>query len=329
MPTAPAARARACWHAPCSAPGGEESYARDGGLVAGRGVGGRRGVWRGRRARERQPGYRCGHRRNGQHLGRWRRRLGRRVHPGRRRRRRDGRRNRRRHRRRHARRRNRRRRNSRGSPASVRTGASSLPPTGFPQSVRGVSADESGNIWVAGGEAGLFVQGAARAVPPFGLADGLRPYGYLNGEVARFMGAPDRSPADPSRVLDRPVISVAGGPAGTCLRGLPGEGRVRSCVEVGHSFAFNPGRPGGLQERRRGPRDAHRHRHPGGALRPLHRTQQGRRRAARPREALQHPAHRLRARTKSVWFGANHGFAWGQADFPDSCARDGQTAAPG
>ena len=93
--------------------------------------------------------------------------------------------------------------------------------------------DEGGNLWVAGGADGLFLMknnGTAAApqlsgsFQKFGLADGLHPYGYLNGDVAKFYGKPDGSPADPSPSLTAtPVISVAGGPAGTVFVGYQGK----------------------------------------------------------------------------------------------------------
>src|SRR6266480_1719613 len=46
--------------------------------------------------------------------------------------------------------------------------------------VMGASADEDGNIWVAGRNAGVFVQrGGTGRFQQFTLADGLHPYGYL------------------------------------------------------------------------------------------------------------------------------------------------------
>jgi hypothetical protein len=48
-------------------------------------------------------------------------------------------------------------------------------------SVMGVSADEDGNVFVAGGSAGLLVQrGGQGPFKQYGIADGLHPYGYRN-----------------------------------------------------------------------------------------------------------------------------------------------------
>jgi hypothetical protein len=83
---------------------------------------------------------------------------------------------------------------------------------GAPREVYGVSEDQGGNVWVAGGEDGLYLlrKGAAR-FERFTMADGLRPYGYM----------PDGAdPEGDSRHFK--VISVAGGPAGTVFVGYQG-----------------------------------------------------------------------------------------------------------
>src|SRR5262245_2902251 len=87
---------------------------------------------------------------------------------------------------------------------------------GGPEKVYGVTADEAGNTWVAGGEEGLFLlkPGATR-FQRFTMADGLRPYGYL----------PDGSTPPGPKYLK--VISVAGGRPNTVFvgyEGMPGEG---------------------------------------------------------------------------------------------------------
>jgi hypothetical protein len=99
------------------------------------------------------------------------------------------------------------------------------PQHGGPQEVYDAAMDEGGNLWVAGGAEGLFVLRRGEGTfQKFGIADGLHPYGYLNGEVARSKGVPDGSPADPSPSLAAtPVISVSGGPAGTVFVGYQGK----------------------------------------------------------------------------------------------------------
>jgi len=112
------------------------------------------------------------------------------------------------------------------------------PQNGGPPDVYGVTTDEGGNVWVAGGADGLFLMrnvGTAAAPQPsgtfekFGLSDGLHPYGYLNGAVASSMGVSDGSPADLSPDLAAtPVISVAGGPAGVVYVGYQGRAGCES-----------------------------------------------------------------------------------------------------
>jgi hypothetical protein len=91
--------------------------------------------------------------------------------------------------------------------------------------VMGASADEGGNIWVAGGSAGVFVQPAGRtSFRGFGIGDGLHPYGFLHGQVARDYGVPDGYPADRSPSLaETPVVSVSGGPPDTAFVGYQGK----------------------------------------------------------------------------------------------------------
>src|SRR5207302_1381411 len=81
-------------------------------------------------------------------------------------------------------------------------------------SVMGASADEDGNIWVAG-RGGVFVQrGGAGRFQQFTLADGLHPYGYL----------PDGSPAESSPSLAvTPAISISGGPGSSAFVGYQGK----------------------------------------------------------------------------------------------------------
>ena len=81
--------------------------------------------------------------------------------------------------------------------------------------VMGASADEDGNIWVAGRNAGVFVQrGGSGRFQQFTLADGLHPYGYL----------PDGSPAESSPSLAvTPAISISGGPGSSAFVGYQGK----------------------------------------------------------------------------------------------------------
>lgn len=83
---------------------------------------------------------------------------------------------------------------------------------GAPREVYGVTEDEGGNLWVAGGEEGLFLlRPGATTFQRFTLDDGLRPYGYLKDGSA---------PVGPKYLK---VIAVTGGPAGTVFVGYEGQ----------------------------------------------------------------------------------------------------------
>jgi len=68
----------------------------------------------------------------------------------------------------------------------------------------------------------------------FGIADGLHPYGWLNGEAAQGMKVPDGTPADMHPSLTAtPVISVAVGLQGPCSFGYQGKpGCEDACTAI-------------------------------------------------------------------------------------------------
>ena len=118
------------------------------------------------------------------------------------------------------------------------------PQHGGPQDVRDVALDEGGNLWVAGGSEGLFLMrangtgGLSGRFEKFGIADGLHPYGWLNGEAAKGLGVADGTPSDPHPSLTAtPVISVAGGPAGTAFVGYEGK---PGCEDAWHGDEWTP-----------------------------------------------------------------------------------------
>src|SRR5438105_2824036 len=103
------------------------------------------------------------------------------------------------------------------------------PQNGGPHDVFGVTADQGGNIWVAGGEDGLFLMRAGTTTfQRFSMDDGLRPYGYM----------PDGS--DPVGPKFLKVISVAGGPKCNGQTGCSGR------VEHGHPAFNGLGASGGV-----------------------------------------------------------------------------------
>jgi hypothetical protein len=180
---------------------------------------------------------------------------------------------------------------------------------GLPPHVLGVSADAGGNLWVAGGEDGLFVleQGQTR-FRRFTLADGLRPYGYM----------PDGSAPPGTKYLN--VISVAGGPAGVAFVGYAGKAPATGMptCEDEWDAAYYAGRTPDASIYKSG--DADRVTLSGSGIQVVHYDlSTGPDKVAaepRGREKLCH-IRRIAydPKTRSVWFGANHGFAWGNADF--------------
>ncbi len=90
-----------------------------------------------------------------------------------------------------------------------------------PNTVLGASYDDGSNLWVAGGEEGLFLlRPGASKFERFTMADGLRPYGYM----------PDGSDPAGSKYLK--VLSVSGAGAGTVFvgyHGKPGPGGELEC----------------------------------------------------------------------------------------------------
>ncbi|KFA86777.1 hypothetical protein [Archangium violaceum] len=189
---------------------------------------------------------------------------------------------------------------------------------GGPRRVYGVTADEGGNVWVAGGEDGLFLlRPGADTLQRYTLADGLRPYGFM----------PDGSAPPGEKYLK--VISVAGGPAGTVFvgyEGRPGTGsnhcesnwdgpspdpsryksgdadkvtlRADGTLEVVHYDIFSG--PGVVRDELRG------------------------------REKI---CNILRIaydkNTNSVWFGGNHGFSRGDARYTGNNTCNGQLSCSG
>jgi hypothetical protein len=184
---------------------------------------------------------------------------------------------------------------------------------GGPLQVYGVTADEAGNIWVAGGEEGLFVlrPGTSRFLR-FTMEDGLRPYGYM----------PDGSTPPGPKYLK--VISVAGGPANTVFvgyEGMPGEGDDR-CESNWDGDNPDPARY------KSGDADKVMLM-PDGTIDTVHYDIFSGpnivRDELRGREKLC-TIRRIAydARTHSVWFGGNHGFAWGDANIDPRPTCNGQ-----
>lgn len=186
---------------------------------------------------------------------------------------------------------------------------------GGPRYVYGVSADEGGNIWVAGGEEGLFVlQKGQTQFRRFTMANGLRPYGYMIDGSA------------PSGVKYLKVISVAGGPAGVAFVGYEGKkpaAGMPTCEDEWDQ-AYAAGRTPDASIYKSG--DADRVTLTATGIQVVHYDlSTGPNKVAAEPRGREKICNILRIaydrQSKSVWFGGNHGFAWGRSDFPGySCA---------
>ena len=165
---------------------------------------------------------------------------------------------------------------------------------GGPSQVYGVSSDASGNLWVAGGSEGLFLlQPGATTFQRFTVAQGLT--GYNDG----------------TGVKQQAVISVAGGPANTVYVGYQG---VSGCVDAFERYNFNTAYQHIWKSG-----DADRVVFNGTGISVQHYDissgpgvvadePQGREKICTILRIAYHAA------TGSVWFGGNHGVAWGNAN---------------
>jgi len=211
------------------------------------------------------------------------------------------------------------------------------PQHGGPQDVRGVTMDEAGNLWVAGGAEGLFLMRVAAdgrltgRFEKFGIADGLHPYGWLNGEAALGMKVPDGTPADMHPSLTAtPVISVAGGPPGTVFVGYQGK---PGCEDAWHGDQWTqPSQWGDPAVYKSG--DADRVTLSGSGIAVVHYDI-----FSGPGVVADEPKGREKIcsvyrlvwdkEQNRIWFGGNHGFAMGRPDFPGNPTCNGLEACAG
>jgi hypothetical protein len=209
------------------------------------------------------------------------------------------------------------------------------PEAGGPNEALDVSADQGGNIWVAGGEDGLFLlrktaSGYAERFERFTMEHGLRPYGYM---------------ADGSAPVGTPylkVISVAGGPAGTVFVGYAGKPKLRTradgtsyldtgACESEANYDYADGLRGDASIYKSG--DADRVTLTATGLKVVHYDI-----SSGPGVVKGYPGrekvctiHRLAYApgTQSIWFGGNHGFARGEATYAGNPTCNGQLACSG
>jgi hypothetical protein len=195
------------------------------------------------------------------------------------------------------------------------------PQNGGPHDVYQVSSDDGGNIWVAGGEDGLFLlRPGATTFERFTMADGLRPYGYL----------PDGS--DPIGPKFLKVIAVTGGAAGTVYVGYEG---LPGCEDAWDTPSNRPGPngPGLAYVYKSGDADrvtvdsssklkvVHYDIFSGPGIVP--KELDGREKLCTIYRIV------YNRNTNDLWFGGNHGFAWGDPNYAGNPTCDGQLACSG
>ncbi|HEX9573322.1 MAG TPA: hypothetical protein VF994_04455 [Myxococcales bacterium] len=200
------------------------------------------------------------------------------------------------------------------------------PQHGGPHDVFQVSADQGGNIWVAGGVDGLFLlRPGATKFERFTIADGLHPYGYLTGKQADARKVPAGTPADPSPSLSAtPVIAVEGGPPGVVFVGYQGKPGCEDNWD-------NAGRDPAIYKSGDADRVTLK---PDGTLSVVHYDifsgldvvrdePEGREKLCSIFRIVWNPS------TNDLWFGGNHGFAWGNPNYAGDPTCDGQFACSG
>jgi len=196
--------------------------------------------------------------------------------------------------------------------------------------VMGASADEDGNIWVAGRANGIYVQrGGVGRFQQFTIADGLHPYGYL----------PDGSPADASPSLsDTPAISIAGGPGSSAYVGYNGKGNCEDewdshgdHHELTDPSIYKSGDADRVVLSGNGIRVAHYDISSGPNMVPNELA--GREKLCSIFRIVWQRGSKNRVDDPNdhgfVWFGGNHGYAMGYADYAGSPACDGQRQCSG
>ncbi|MBF5043608.1 hypothetical protein FGE12_14520 [Aggregicoccus sp. 17bor-14] len=197
------------------------------------------------------------------------------------------------------------------------------PEAGGPSEMLDVATDGSGNLWVAGGEDGLFLlrktaSGYAERFERFTMADGLRPYGYM----------PDGSAPPGTKYLK--VISVEGGPgSATVFVGYQGKPPPAGAYDCENNWDGPNPDPSIYKSG-----DADRVTLTSSGLQVVHydifsgpgvvaREPQGRERICNIYRLAYDPA------TDTIWFGANHGFARGDGHYPGNPTCNGQMSCWG
>ncbi|NTX60638.1 hypothetical protein HUA74_08195 [Myxococcus sp. CA051A] len=179
---------------------------------------------------------------------------------------------------------------------------------GGPREVLGVTQDEGGNIWVAGGEDGLcLVRPGANTFQCFTMADGLHPWAAWKG----------KDPLPENRYLK--VTAVTGGPSGVVFVGYQGRPNCEN------EFYKPPGQPEDPAIYKSGDADRVELK-ADGTLSVAHYDIHS------PAHSVPGYGHREKLctvnrivwdkATQGLWFAANHGLAWGEANYQggEACA---------
>lgn len=189
------------------------------------------------------------------------------------------------------------------------------PKDNAPTEVLGVTEDDDGNLWVAGGEQGLFVlRKGASTFQRFTLADGLHPYGYLTGGKV------------PKGDKYLNVRAVTGGKGSSVYVGYQG---IADCEENFYA-------PKGIK-------DANHYKSgdadrvtlkPDGKLSVVHYDISSGKgvvgQEAGGREKVCSVLRIAYDRTHNfLWFGANHAFAWGDPDYAGDPLCEGKRECSG
>ncbi|XXF79037.1 hypothetical protein P2318_04590 [Myxococcaceae bacterium GXIMD 01537] len=176
------------------------------------------------------------------------------------------------------------------------------PQHGAPSQVLGVTEDDDGNLWVAGGEEGLFVlRSGASTFQRFTLAEGLRPYGFLQ---------PNGTAPKGDKYLK--VTAVTGGKGGTVYVGYQGYPDCESNYYAGKPIKDARSYKSGDADKVTLLAD--------GTLSVVHYDISSGKgvvsEEAGGREKLC-TIHRIAydRQREFLWFGANHGFAWGDPNY--------------
>lgn len=190
------------------------------------------------------------------------------------------------------------------------------PKDNAPSQVLGVTEDDDGNVWVAGGEEGLFVlRKGATTFQRFTLADGLRPYGVL---------APKGTTPKGEKYLK--VTAVTGGKGSTVYVGYQGSPDCESNYYAGKPVKDANSYKSGDADRVTLNAD--------GTLSVVHYDiSSGKGVVSEEAGGREKLCTVLRIaydrKHEFLWFGANHGFAWGDPHYAGDATCPGKRECSG